>query len=286
MGIISYISNFLKYLRHGGVTYVNVTFTNPNERYVGKKVFISGGSEGLGKAMAQSYLKEGAEVLVTGRNKDKLEKLAKEIDTPLLHTMVWDVMQFDSYKAKFEECISIMQTIDIFINNVGGGMLKYERWDKYTQDVIDATYGMNAKSMFLMCQMEGQYMISNNIQGNILNISSIGGYQTRFDPYSISKRCAQGITASIARELIKHDIVVNGIAPGTCLTSNPALPKGRYFEENAYLEGQPSHRFTMPEEIATAALFLTSGEARQIVGYVLPVDGGTIIDETQYLLNQ
>lgn len=282
MGLKSMFFNFLKYMRHGGVTYVNVTFTNPNERYVGKKVFISGGSEGLGKAMAIAYLKEGADVLVTGRSLEKLEKLKTELNNPHLHTLVWDAMDFDSYKTKFEECISILGAADIFINNIGGGMLTYESWDKYTVEVIDRTYNMNAKSMFLMCQMEGQYMISNKIHGNILNISSIGGYQSRYDPYSISKRCAQGITGSMAQIFIKYDIVVNGIAPGTCLTSNPALPKGRNFEDNAYLEGQPSHRFTMPEEIATAALFLTSGEARQIVGYVLPVDGGTVINETQY----
>lgn len=282
MSIRSFISNFLKFMRHGGVTYVNVTFTTPSERYAGKKVFISGGSEGLGKAMAIAYLREGADVLVTGRSSDKLDKLTAELDNPHLYTMVWDAMNFDSYKAKFEECISILGVIDIFINNIGGGMLVYEDWEKYTPKVIDSTYNMNTKSMFVMCQMEGKYMISNKIHGNILNISSIGGYQTLFDPYSISKRCAQGITASIAQVLIKHDIVVNGIAPGTCLTANPALPKGRVFEDNAYLVGQPSHRFTMPEEIATAALFLTSGEARQIVGYVLPIDGGTVIRETQY----
>ena len=276
------MKNFIKFLRHGGVTYVNVTFTSHNERYLGKKVFISGGSEGLGKAMAISYLNEGAEVLVTGRNSNKLEKFASELNNPHLHMLVWDATDFDSYKTKFEECISILGTVDIFINNVGGGMLSYESWDKYTVEVIDRTYNMNAKSMFLMCQMEGQYMITNKIHGNILNISSIGGYQARFDPYSISKRCAQGITGSMAQIFIEYDIVVNGIAPGTCLTSNPALPQGRNFEDNAYLEGQPSHRFTMPEEIATAALFLTSGEARQIVGYVLPIDGGTVINETQY----
>ena len=283
--ILMYAKNFLKYMRHGGVTYVNVIFTNPNERYIGKKVFISGGSEGLGRAMAEAYLKEGGEVLVTGRSLDKLNKLVTDINNPKLHILEWDATDFDSYKTKFAESVSILGTVDIFINNVGGGMLKYERWDQYTADVIDRTYDMNFKSMFLMCQMEGQYMISNKIHGNILNISSIGGYQTRFDPYSISKRCAQGITGSIAQELIKHNIIVNGIAPGTCLTSNPALPKGRCFNDNAYLEGQPSHRFTMPEEIATAAMFLTSGEARQIVGYVLPVDGGTVIDETQYVIN-
>ena len=68
MGIKSYIVNFLKFLKHGGVKYVSVTFTNPDARYTNKKVFISGGSEGLGRAMAKAYLAEGAEVIVTGRS--------------------------------------------------------------------------------------------------------------------------------------------------------------------------------------------------------------------------
>ena len=71
MGIKSYIVNFLKSLKHGGVKYVSVTFTNPDARYANKKVFISGGSEGLGRAMAKAYLAEGAEVIVTGRSKEK-----------------------------------------------------------------------------------------------------------------------------------------------------------------------------------------------------------------------
>lgn len=272
-----YVMNFLKYLRHGGVTYVNVTFTKPNERYRDKKVFISGGSEGLGRAMAIAYLSEGAEVLVTGRSNEKLSKFKDEENNPKLHTLVWNAVEFDSYELHFEEVIRILEHIDIFVNNVGGGMSAYQSWDKYSAEVLDNTFKINAKSMFLMCQMEGKYLINNKIHGNILNISSIAGYQYLFDPYAVSKWGIHSLTGGLAKQLIRYDIVVNGIAPGTCLTSNSALPKNRNFEDNAYFEGQPSKRFTMPEEIAATALFLTSGEARQIVGYIIPVDGGVVI---------
>lgn len=271
-----YLRNMLKYIRHGGVTYVNVTFVNASDRYVGKNVFISGGSEGLGRAMAEAYLKEGAEVIVTGRSEDKLSKFSAEADNKKLHTLVWDAKDYSNYKYKFDEVLQLMGRVDIFVNNVGGGLLQYESWDKYTEEMIDNTFQLNSKCTFMMCQMEGQYMIENNIHGNILNISSIAGYQKLFDPYAVSKWGVHSLTGGLAKILIKNDIVVNGIAPGTCLTSNPALPKGRVFEDNAFFEGQPSKRFTMPEEIAKAALFLTSGEARQIVGYILPVDGGTV----------
>lgn len=272
-----FINDFRKFRRHGGVTYVNVAFSNPNERFVGKKVFISGGSEGLGRAMAEAYLKEGAEVLVTGRSKEKLDKFSKELNNPMLHAMIWDATDFDSYTEKFNGAVNALGHVDIFVNNVGGGMSKYESWEQYSPNVLDSTYNINSKSMFLMCQMEGRYMIDNHIHGNILNITSIAGYQRLFDPYAVSKWGEHSLTGGLAKILIPHDIVVNGIAPGTCLTSNPALPKGREFNDNAYLPGQPSHRFTMPEEIAAAALFLTSGEARQIVGYILPIDGGVVI---------
>ena len=275
-GIKQYLINFIKFIRHGGVTYVNVTFTNPSERYVGRRVFISGGSEGLGRAMAEAYLKEGAEVLVTGRSQEKLDKFVKETNCNKLHVMVWDATDFDNYGINFEEALKTMGSIDIFVNNVGGGLSKYEQWTKYTGTMLDKTYEVNSKSMFLMCQLQGQYMIKNKIHGNILNISSIAGYQRLFDPYAVAKWGVHSLTGGLAKILIQHDIVVNGIAPGTCLTSNPALPKGRNFEENAYTDGQPSKRFTMPEEIAKAALFLTSGEARQIVGYMLPIDGGVV----------
>lgn len=277
MGIKSYIVNFLKSLKHGGVKYVSVTFTNPDARYANKKVFISGGSEGLGRAMAKAYLAEGAEVIVTGRSKEKLSNFQLSESNAKLYTLVWDALDFDSYKQKFDEAVSMMGRIDIFVNNVGGGMSKYEPWNAYTAEVLDRTYDINTKSMFLMCQMEGLYMIDNKIKGNILNITSIAGYQRLFDPYAVAKWGAHSLTGGIARKLIAYDIVVNGIAPGTCLTSNPALPHNRNFEDNAYFQGQPSKRFTMPEEIAKTALFLTSGETRQIVGYIIPVDGGVLI---------
>lgn len=276
MTLRTYFKNMLKYIKHGGVTYVSVTFVNPSERYVGKKVFISGGSEGLGRAMAEAYLNEGAEVIVTGRSKEKLDKFDSESNNPKLHFIAWDATDYVNYQRKFDEVIAIMGKVDIFVNNVGGGMSKYEQWNQYTADVLDKTYQINSKSMFLMCQLEGEYMIKNHIHGNILNISSIAGYQRLFDPYAVSKWGVHCLTGGLAKILIKNDIVVNGIAPGTCLTSNPALPKGRNFEDNAYFAGQLSHRFTMPEEIAKAALFLTSSEGRQIVGYILPVDGGTV----------
>lgn len=277
--IMRYFVNMLKYIRHGGVTYVSVSFVNPSNRYLGKKVFISGGSEGLGRAMAEAYLREGAEVIVTGRSSEKLEKFKEEINNPKLYLITWDATDFNNYQKRFEDVISTIGYIDIFVNNVGGGMSKYEQWYQYSGEVLDRTFQMNSKSMFLMCQMEGQYMINNHIKGNILNISSIAGYQSLFDPYAVSKWGVHSLTGGLAKILIKHDIVVNGIAPGTCLTSNPALPQGRVFEDNAFFEGQPSKRFTMPEEIAQAALYLTSGEARQIVGYILPIDGGVVVSK-------
>ena len=234
MGIKSYIVNFLKSLKHGGVKYVSVTFTNPDARYANKKVFISGGSEGLGRAMAKAYLAEGAEVIVTGRSKEKLSNFQLSESNAKLYTLVWDALDFDSYKQKFDEAVSMMGRIDIFVNNVGGGMSKYEPWNAYTAEVLDRTYDINTKSMFLMCQMEGLYMIDNKIKGNILNITSIAGYQRLFDPYAVAKWGAHSLTGGIARKLIAYDIVVNGIAPGTCLTSNPALPHNRNFEDNAY----------------------------------------------------
>ena len=108
MSLRFYLRNMLKCIRHGGVTYVNVSFVNPSERYVGKKVFVSGGSEGLGRAMAEAYLQEGAEVIVTGRKKEKLERLENEVNNSNLHTCVWDATDFGSYPAKFEEVVSVM----------------------------------------------------------------------------------------------------------------------------------------------------------------------------------
>ena len=100
--------------------------------------------------MAKAYLAVGVEVIVTGRSKEKLSIFQLSESNAKLHTLVWDALDFDSYKQKFDEVVSMMGRIDIFVNNVGGGMSKYEPWNAYTAEVLDRTYDINTKSMFLM----------------------------------------------------------------------------------------------------------------------------------------
>lgn len=277
MGFLSKIktnlSHMLKYMKHGGVVYMNVSFTQPDKRFAGKKVFISGGSSGIGLEMAKEYLAEGADVLITGRSRQHLKEAETKLQSAHLHTMVWDIDDVDSIEAKMKEAISIMGAFDIFVNNAGVG-IKYVSWDKYDREVYDSVHKTNERALFFMSQAQGKYFVVNKIQGKILNIISIAGLMPLFDPYAVSKWGAACSTVGLAKALAPYGINVNGIAPGTVMTNIEDWYKGRSIEDNAFYAAQPTKRFTMKEEIASLALFLTSGAANNIVGQIVAVDGG------------
>ena len=89
----TYIKNLCKYLREGGVVYVNLTFTNPEKRFEGKKVFVTGGTSGIGLQIAKDFLSEGAIVTITGRNIERLNRVKNEINNNNLHVIEWDIKE-------------------------------------------------------------------------------------------------------------------------------------------------------------------------------------------------
>ncbi len=270
------VSNFLKYLKHGGVTYVNVDFCQPSRRFNRKIVLITGGSSGLGMEMAKEFLAEGAKVIIVGRNEKKLNETAKELNNGNLSIMPWDISIIHDIDIKIQEAVAIYGHIDIFVNNAGIG-IKYKSWKDYSVETFDEVHATNERSMFFMNQSEGRYLLDNKIQGSILNISSMASLVPSFEPYSVSKWGVNCITQGMARILSPYNITVNAIAPGTVMTNIEDWYKGRSIEDNAFYEGQPTQRFTLKEEIAALALFLVSGAARNICGNVVSVDGGRFL---------
>lgn len=271
--ILVKISELKKFLKDGGVTYLNVSYVNPNQRFKDKKVLVTGGSSGLGLEMAKQYLAEGAEVLITGRKESALQEIVKSINNSKLHYIVWDLSDVINLKQKFNEALNMLGEVDIFVNNAGVG-IKYTGWRTYTPEVFDYVHEINERGVFFMSQIEATYLLDHKISGSILNISSMASLVPLMDPYAISKWGINCITKGLAKELAGSDITVNAIAPGTVMTNIEEWYKGRTMEDNAFYSGQPSNRFTAKEEIAQLALFLTSGSARCITGQIVAADCG------------
>ena len=267
---IKYFKNMLKYMKCGGVVYVNVSFTQPNKRLAGKTIFISGGTSGIGKNMAITFCSEGANVIVSGRKEENLKLLTGEY--PEIHTIKWDVADIHSAAPNILELDKKYGQIDVFVNNAG--VFDADSWDSINEASFDKCVDVNQKALFFMCQSEGKYLVSHNIKGKIINITSIAGIKSGFDPYSVSKWGAACITKGLAKELVHHGIMVNGIAPGNVVTNIHDGVKGKNVMDNAFMPDHLTKRYTLVEEISSLATFLASDSSNNIIGQIITVDGG------------
>ena len=273
--MISRIKSLLKrtlYRESKTVVKITLNTVAPSKRFVGKKVLVTGGSSGIGYEIAKEFLAEGADVTITGRNKGRLEEAKKKLNSPYLKTIEWDVADVSSLDTKFISAVAQMGHFDIFINNAG--IWDGTPWDKVSEDLYDKICNTNAKGLFFMCQQEGDYLKNNSIKGRIVNICSVEGTMSKFQPYTVSKWSSIAITQGAALEFVKNGIVVNGIAPGLVATNISAWSSEKDVSEDAYVDSHKTHRFTTVEEIASMALYLSSDMASNIIGQIIAIDGG------------
>lgn len=266
------ILKFMKYLKwcfRGGYTEINYSTIAYPEILKGKRVLITGGSEGIGLAIAKKFQAAGAKVVVTGRNADKLQKVVS-VSNGKLQTLQWDVCDIAKIEENLQKVFNMIGGIDVFVNNAA-----YVTNDYPTLEVFEKTMTTNVKAAYFLCGKvcEMMHIANGNKGGHILNISSINSYQTDTHPYFISKKALNGITEGFAKRYAPYNIIVNGIAPGYC---NSSINK-QEVHKNAFREEHLNKRITLPEEIAEIALFLCSGAANGIIGQTIRCDGGALL---------
>ena len=269
--IKKFIKHFRHYMRDGGASYITISYVNPSEQFRGKTVLVTGGSSGLGLAIAKSFANEGADVLICARRRSNIDDAVKQIGKDCVRGMVWDVADVQQIPDNLEKAHELMGKIDIFVNCAGVSAFK---GGMNTEEMYDYIFDINTKGLYFMCKAEGDYMVKNNIQGKIINITSKAGELKQPDPYTISKWGANAITQGFARKLSFHHINVNGIAPGCVPTNITAELQSHKDSDNQYRQEHNTHRFTTAEEIAYVARFLASDSAKNIVGQIIAVDGG------------
>ena len=229
----------------------------------GKTVLITGGSGGIGTAIARRCKENGATVIIAGRNQEKLSLAAKEIDAI---PFVLDIQNVSGMESAFSNLVEKYR-IDTLINNAG--LQAGAQLGKTTEEDFDKTLSTNLKGTYFLSQIFSNYLIHNEIKGNILNVSSVSVHRPAISPYMVSKWGITGLTEGMAKKLIKHGIVVNGIAPGPVATEMLGLDG-----KNLNYDRAPAGRYSDPVEIANLAVFLISDMGRMIVGDTVYITGG------------
>ena len=237
---------------------------------------VTGGGSGIGKAIAEAFIKAGIHTVILGRDVEKLQAMQDRWGGRC-STVACDLNQLDALPSVVEGIVSRLGRIDILVNNAGINLKK-----DFT-DVTDAEFQAvlltNVTAVFSLSREVTKVMLRQG-EGCILHISSMASQYgiPKVIAYTASKAAIEGMTRSMAVDLSPAGIRVNCIAPGFIATDMSSKALDTDVErKRKVLSRTPMGDFGDPVDIGEAALFLCSGGARYITGVILPVDGGNSI---------
>lgn len=248
----------------------------------GRRALITGGSRGLGLAMARALGEAGAELVIVGSDAAHLQAASETLKSEglVVHTIQADLSRPEEAERLCDAVLRDFPVIDILINNVGGRRINTPTEDLALNDwqrIID----LNLTHAFILTKRLGATMIPRG-WGRIINISSINalwpGKAMRGRSYETSKGALTMFTKAVAADWAAHGITVNAIAPGPFLTD----ANHRWIGERPEFEGEvassvPMGRWGAPEEIGPLALYLASDASSYMTGGVLVIDGGKLL---------
>ena len=241
-----------------------------------KTAIVSGGSKGIGKAIALKYAQAGADVVICSRRKENLDSAVNEAESNgfSLIPIECNTSNFDSIQSVVDLTMDKFGKVDILVNNAAtnpyyGPILNSEdsHWDKI--------FDVNVKGYFNFAKACSISMIKNNY-GKIINVASIAA-KTPLEGlgvYNISKAAEVMLTKVLAKELGQHKIQINTLAPGLIKTD---FSKALWEDENTYnkiVKSIPQGKMGTPEDISGMALYLASDASDFITGSIFTVDGG------------
>ena len=250
----------------GKITKLTVGQVSYPDSLKGKRVIVTGGSDGIGLAIARKMLESGARVVITGRDFDKLCRRKQELNSENLFVCQWDVSEISAIPEHLNEAIAMLGGCDIFVNNAAF-VAQYRPDEEYFDRMITT----NLKAVHYICLGLIDYWMPQKSETprKIINISSLNAYQGGVNPYFYAKRALLSLTEGLARRFAGDNIIVNGVAPGITASSI----NYRDVNENAF-HASPIRRVILPEEIAEIVHFLATDAANGIVGQTIVCDGG------------
>jgi 2-deoxy-D-gluconate 3-dehydrogenase len=236
---------------------------------------VTGASTGLGAAIAIALSEAGAQVACHGNTHSPHATCAKiEQSGRGAHALTGDLSQPQTPKRLIEETLDHFGRLDILINNAG--IIRRAPAVEYSELDWAAVLEVNLTSVFRLCQLAGRHMIESERGGKIVNIASLLSFQggVTVPAYAAAKGGVAQLTKALANEWARHRINVNAIAPGYMRTANTAALQSDETRNRQILERIPAGRWGEPEDLAGAAVFLSSSASDYINGHVLVVDGG------------
>lgn len=240
-----------------------------------KTALVTGATGGIGGAIARALHKQGATVAVSGRQKDKLEKLAADLGSRV-HVLPCDLGDKAQVANLIDQAIAKLGRLDILVNNAGLTrdnlfmVMKDEQWD----EVI----AVNLTSTFMLMRAAARAMMRAKTGfGRIVNISSVSGIvgNPGQGNYAASKAGMIGMSKSLAREVASRGITVNCVAPG--FISTPMTDVLNEKQVATIKDAIPAQKFGTPADIAAACVYLASTESSYVTGQTLHVNGGMVM---------
>jgi NAD(P)-dependent dehydrogenase (short-subunit alcohol dehydrogenase family) len=243
----------------------------------GKRVLISGGSRGIGKATAQRFLEEGSAVFFCGLDPEEVSTTTQEFSTlGKIAGLACDISEEDEVDRLVQAAEAFLGSLDVLINNAGTAW--QEDFLEITPEHWDRIMAVNLRGQFLVAQAVARRMVAVGEGGVIVNMSSTNGLvgEEQYAHYNASKGGILLLTKTMALELGKFGIRVNALCPGYILTPlNREIYSPRVVQ--AYIEEKiPLKRAGQSEDVAAAYAFLASDDAAFIHGTGLVIDGGQI----------
>lgn len=246
------------------------------ERLNGKVAIITGAAQGVGLCAVKMFLNEGAKVVATDINDEKLFKVIEELGTPDAVAVKHNVSSEEDWKKVIETAVSTFGKLDVLVNNAGV-MDDMAAMANVTDEKYEYVMGINVYGPLCSMRKACQVFLEQGNGGNIINVSSVGSMHQAAGPvYCASKAAVNAYSRSVAYTYMKEGIRCNVIAPGgisTEIGTAMGMPNmdgyGRVKPVQA-LSPAPGKT----DDIANTALFLASDDSTYISGVILPVDGG------------
>ena len=246
----------------------------------GKRLFITGGSRGLGREMALAIADAGADVILTGRDEESLESTASEIRAMGREaaTLTGDMGDPANCEEICKTVLNQHSPVDILINNVGGRLVNVPVEDQSLEDwqrIMD----LNVTNTFLCTKLIGGDMVKRGNGGRVINIASMSGMIANRGiggrSYETAKAAVIQFTRATAADWAPAGVTVNAICPGGFMTE----PNKKWSKENPdvireFEAGIPMGKFGEPEDLGPLAVYLASDASRYMTGASLVIDGG------------